>query len=834
MEGAEARHEAKLPLQKRKQAYGEVLPQLLRRFSARIATDGDKMLVCAMQLPPQADGPIMLYSEAARVFMRIQPSSVSRQALAAPGGQQCIDIILGHPGRMLRKAVGLALFNEEESTHIKLSESKEMWLGTRQSVIQSASGKQLLAVDVAVTTMVRQIDVHTFLVEELRKTGSRSIRTEDDLAHELQRSQALRNTVESQLKNTQVTHTYGSWREWNAEHEKLAALTRQGLSAREARARLRPDDPSPSSKAIKAPSRPIKGLGKPPGEMSFTEEATGRTWTVLEWYAEKERVSLCHPHLPCLLFGKDGRNAVPMELCRFAGGNKSGVLTAEERREVVAKTSEAPSLRKQKCDTLLESIKRECDECDSGYLQSFGIDFGARLQLDGRKLRAMEVKFGNGTTTPDINGAWNPFKGSREFTFIKPATIDRVVVLEFCAHAPLHDLFQTLHSVAGERGIRLAGERGMLPDCFVPLRHHVPPSLDKLDAFMDKELEQHGRGLGHKDLLFIVLPEKRDRDGPLYEKVKGWCLARGLPLQCLLISTIKSQVDGGNSRLKGYVNNLLLKINEKMGGVNWLPHGNGLQLLRDTATLVVGLDVHHPRPGVDGPSYLGLTSFFFGRDANGRDVQHVFNEGGKHAGVRKRQEIVPETQLQPMVVELLHRFYKVNGMPPQRVLFYRDGVGDSQFGDVMHHEVGAIRAAFESVRLRTQLVFLVAQKRNPTRFFTLDRDRPVDRDGQQRVLPGQNGAPRPGTVVDSLEICSTQSDFYMQGAHALKGTPHPVHYHVLVNDANLGADELQRVTFDFCHMFGRCTKSVSLPSILQWADVAAEKVRATTTWIRRL
>ena len=131
-EGAEAREEAKLPPQKRKQAYVEVLPQLLQRFSARIATDGDKMLVCAMQLPRQADGPIVLHSESARVFVRIQPSTATRQALASPGGQQCIDIILGHTGRMLRKAVGLALFNEEESTHIKLSESKEMWLGTRQ------------------------------------------------------------------------------------------------------------------------------------------------------------------------------------------------------------------------------------------------------------------------------------------------------------------------------------------------------------------------------------------------------------------------------------------------------------------------------------------------------------------------------------------------------------------------------------------------------------------------------------------------------------------------------------------------------------------------------
>ena len=99
-EGAEVREEAKLPPQKRKQAYVEVLPQLLQRFSAPSATDGDKMLVCAMQLPRQADGPIVLHSEAARVFVRIQPSTATRQALAGPGGQQCIDIILGHAGAL--------------------------------------------------------------------------------------------------------------------------------------------------------------------------------------------------------------------------------------------------------------------------------------------------------------------------------------------------------------------------------------------------------------------------------------------------------------------------------------------------------------------------------------------------------------------------------------------------------------------------------------------------------------------------------------------------------------------------------------------------------------
>ena len=70
----------------------------------------------------------------------------------------------------------------------------------------------------------------------------------------------------------------------------------------------------------------------------------------------------------------------------------------------------------------------------------------------------------------------------------------------------------------------------------------------------------------------------------------------------------------GQDRLRGYVNNLLLKINEKMGGVNWTPHGRGLGLLRDMPTLVVGLDVQCAAPATQSrcPSHAApgtLTQF---------------------------------------------------------------------------------------------------------------------------------------------------------------------------------------------------------------------------------
>ena len=66
----------------------------------------------------------------------------------------------------------------------------------------------------------------------------------------------------------------------------------------------------------------------------------------------------------------------------------------------------------------------------------------------------------------------------------------------------------------------------------------------------------------------------------------------------------------GQDRLRGYVNNLLLKINEKMGGVNWTPHGRGLELLRDMPTLVVGLDVQCAAPATQSrcPSHAAPVS----------------------------------------------------------------------------------------------------------------------------------------------------------------------------------------------------------------------------------
>lgn len=48
-------------------------------------------------------------------------------------------------------------------------------------------------------------------------------------------------------------------------------------------------------------------------------------------------------------------------------------------------------------------------------------------------------------------------------------------------------------------------------------------------------------------------------------------------------------------------------------------------------------------------------------------------------------------------VAALRHYNEVNGDLPERVLIYRDGVGDGQLGAVVEHEVPQLKASFADV-----------------------------------------------------------------------------------------------------------------------------------------
>lgn len=59
----------------------------------------------------------------------------------------------------------------------------------------------------------------------------------------------------------------------------------------------------------------------------------------------------------------------------------------------------------------------------------------------------------------------------------------------------------------------------------------------------------------------------------------------------------------------------------------------------------------------------------------------------------------------------------------------------------------------------------------------------------------------------------------------LQGTSRPSHYHVLWDDNRFNADELQTLTYQLCHTYVRCTRSVSIPAPAYYAHLVAFRAR---------
>ena len=144
---------------------------------------------------------------------------------------------------------------------------------------------------------------------------------------------------------------------------------------------------------------------------------------------------------------------------------------------------------------------------------------------------------------------------------------------------------------------------------------------------------------------------------------------------------------------------------------------------------------------------------------------------------------------------------------------YRDGVSEGQFTQVLQHELTAIREACIKLEsdFKPGITFIVVQKRHHTRLFCADRNEQSGRSGN---IPA-------GTTVDIGITHPTEFDFYLCSHQGIQGTSRPSHYHVLWDDNHFDADELQQLTFQLCHTYVRCTRSVSIPAPAYYAHLVA-------------
>ena len=139
-----------------------------------------------------------------------------------------------------------------------------------------------------------------------------------------------------------------------------------------------------------------------------------------------------------------------------------------------------------------------------------------------------------------------------------------------------------------------------------------------------------------------------------------------------------------------YLANIGMKVNVKRGGINAFVAD---PLFRQSRWMLMGADTSHPSPAQlrmdpPPPTYAAVTASY---DQNCCSYTAVGT-----AQFSKEQLI---SDFEHLAKELLNRYSAKNrGGYPQRILFYRDGLGESQFNAIMAEEVQGLKGRITESR----------------------------------------------------------------------------------------------------------------------------------------
>ncbi|KIK92862.1 hypothetical protein PAXRUDRAFT_829570 [Paxillus rubicundulus Ve08.2h10] len=559
----------------------------------------------------------------------------------------------------------------------------------------------------------------------------------------------------------------------------------------------------------------IQGLfEKNAREWKFKADPYGMV-TVERFFKLKHKYTLQRPDLPLLDAGSN--NFIPPEVCDILSdqGFRGELSDRRHTREMLSVACNPPV---KNAEDIVNRGLGLLGFTDSGpVLDAFGVTVDPEMAtVPGRILDMPGVSYSrNATAKIDKQRAsWNLVN----VKFAVGAQLDKwaVLVIKDSNHTDfkgmedpdLRGVVDGFRSMCNKSGMRVPREP-VYAEVQLPRREPTDPLREHgIDAIRE-ELESLTRR-GAPDLVLVMLSSE---DKSIYDGIKSLCDLR------LDIATVCVQ-SGKIKQVKGqpqYFANVALKVNMKMGGTNHKLDANSGVWLRSASTMVIGMDVTHPSPrSVKGtPSIVAVVA-----SVDEYYAQYPATLAIQTSKVEINRDENDDHILKDMFVSRFKLYQARNkGKLPERVLLYRDGVSESQYGQVRQYELPQMRMACEGfgspgAPYQPKLTIVVCGKRHGTRFYPT----------KQEDAAG-DGNPLPGTVVDRGVTPVYEFDFFLQAHAGLKGTARSTHYFVIHDENSFNADQLQGLTNDLSYVFARATKGVSLVAPAYWADIACERGR---------
>ncbi|GBC09434.1 hypothetical protein RclHR1_08860007 [Rhizophagus clarus] len=503
-------------------------------------------------------------------------------------------------------------------------------------------------------------------------------------------------------------------------------------------------------------------------------------------YFQKKYKRLDYPYLPCVMVEEEV--FLPMEICEVTENQRYfRKLNDRQKSEIIKFTCQPPFSRANK-------IKKSLKELDYGSKQMAQFDMKVSHEMAIVKARILP--------TPTINY----HSSSKEASLIPKGGIWNLKDKKLAVGATLCSWSVLVFGKDNERSVKhfirelvnACSNAGMnIPNKNPPIIHaNAQGNVE--ESLRQAWIRAGNAANSEPQLVICILPNTSSQ---LYGTIKyvGDTII-GVVTQCIQSKYLLQAKDQ-------YCSNISLKINVKLGGTNSFLTLKQNPFLNEKTSILMGADVIHP--GVSDnycPSIAALCASI-NPDASRYAASIKLQHGA-------RIEIISE--LAEMVKNMLKTFYQTCRRKPERILFYRDGVSENQFKQVLEGEFKAIKSACHSLEqgYSPNVTFVIVQKRHHTRFFPID-DRHADRTGN--CLPG--------TLIETGVVHPVEFDFYLQSHAGLQGTCRSTHYHVIYDENKFTSDTLQTLSYNLCYTYARCTRAVSIVPPVYYAHLACKRAR---------
>ncbi|PGH18113.1 hypothetical protein AJ79_00741 [Helicocarpus griseus UAMH5409] len=530
--------------------------------------------------------------------------------------------------------------------------------------------------------------------------------------------------------------------------------------------------------------------------MDITDRATGktRTMSIFDYFKSRYNVVLTYWELPLVQMTKKGV-VYPMEVLAIHRPQKFPFKLNELQTASMIKFAVTRPAERRKA---VEESKANLAHNADPVLNAFGLKISDTMMMTkARLLPNPEIQFGgNQKVNPGTAGRWD-LRGKKFYTKnTKPLTSWGVGVFR-SRHVSQADVERFVDAFVRA----YQGHGGVVAS--------ARPFVGEVEADPAKAAYSLFHSTGNKFnqrpelLIFIVM----DKNAFHYSRIKKSCDCRfGVPSQVLQAS----QVAKCNGQ---YISNVLMKVNAKLGGTTARVASKITKGLAPY-TMIIGADVSHSSPGSFAPSMAAMT---VSMDQFGGRYTATCETNGE------RVEMISQANIKSMLTPLFREWIATvgQGRVPHNIYYFRDGVSEGQFQQVLQQEIPFIRALLKDLNQgaewKGKVTVVVASKRHHIRAFP----QPGDRNAADK-----NANPLPGTLVEKDVTGAHGWDFFLWSHIALQGTSRPVHYHVLVDEMNHQPKDLQNMIYEHCYQYMRSTTSVSLFPAVYYAHLASNRARA--------